>query len=220
MPKPTFFNLPDEKKRTILDAAIEAFIAHGYEAASVSQIVAEAGIAKGSFYQYFEDKLDLFNHLLDVAGAQKAQFLATPPPAEISPFDYLRWLLQGNLRFEIGHPRLARLVSDVMAGGGQGSRMIRQRMEEATYQFYRGLLTQGMENGHIDPELDLEVATFIFAATSMQLSQYIIQHVAVEPEELLHGAQESAAAGQLERFFNSYLAMLQHGMGSKKGSRS
>lgn len=218
MPKPTFFNLPDDKRALILDVAIEEFIAQGFDGASISQMVQRAGIAKGSFYQYFADKQDLFDHLLEVAGAQKAAFLSTPPPADVSPFDYLRWLLHGNLGFEVSHPRLARLVSDVVAGGGEGSRTIRARMEAATTAFYRRLLAQGVEQGHLDPDLDLDVATFIFAATSMQLSQYIIQHSNhLNPEDLLHGAQNSGAATETEAFFNSYLTILEQGMG-KKGS--
>ncbi|MEZ4837200.1 MAG: TetR/AcrR family transcriptional regulator [Caldilineaceae bacterium] len=219
MPKPTFFNLPEDKKSLILGVAIEEFIAQGFDGASISQMVQRAGIAKGSFYQYFEDKQDLFDHLLEMAGAQKGAYLSTPPPADVSPFDYLRWLLHGNLGFEASHPRLARLVSDVVAGGGEGSRAIRARLEAATTDFYRGLLAQGVEQGHLDPDLDLDVATFIFTTTSMQLSQYIIQHASndLNPEDLLHGAQNSGAATEIEAFFSSYLTILEKGMG-KKGS--
>lgn len=218
MPKPTFFNLPDDKKQLILDVAIEEFIQQGFDAASISKMVQRAGIAKGSFYQYFEDKQDLFDHLLELAGAQKGAFLSTPPPVDVSPFEYLRWLMHGNLGFEVSHPRLARLVSDVVAGGGEGSRAIRARMEAATSAFYRCLLAQGIEQGYLDPELDLDVATFIFATTSMQLSQYLIQHApgALNPEDLLHGTQNNPAAAQIDAFFDRYLAILEHGM-AKKG---
>ncbi|HQN45353.1 MAG TPA: helix-turn-helix domain-containing protein, partial [Anaerolineaceae bacterium] len=59
MPRPTFFNLPDEKRQKILEAAIDEFAERDYESASVSQIVIQAGIPKGSLYQYFVDKSDL-----------------------------------------------------------------------------------------------------------------------------------------------------------------
>ena len=64
MPKQTFFNLPDDKRQRILDVVIDEFADNDYANVSISRIVARAGIAKGSFYQYFEDKEDLSGYLV------------------------------------------------------------------------------------------------------------------------------------------------------------
>lgn len=64
-PRTTFQNLPGQKRERILEAAVREFAARGYGKASVNTIVAEAGIAKGSVYQYFRNKEDLFLHLAD-----------------------------------------------------------------------------------------------------------------------------------------------------------
>ena len=64
MPKPTFENLPDAKRELIIQLAAEEFAAHAYRQASLSRIVARAGIAKGSVYQYFDNKLDLYRWLM------------------------------------------------------------------------------------------------------------------------------------------------------------
>ena len=66
MPKQTFLNLPEEKRNTIITAAINEFAEYGLENASTNRIVANSGISKGSFYQYFEDKQDVFMYLLTV----------------------------------------------------------------------------------------------------------------------------------------------------------
>ena len=60
MPKDTFYNLPDEKRALIEDVAMREFATCGYDKASISRIVDTCGISKGSFYQYFLDKKDLF----------------------------------------------------------------------------------------------------------------------------------------------------------------
>ena len=57
----TFERLPEEKKDRILQAARAEFIHNPYEKTSINRILAEAGIPKGSFYQYFDDKSDLFS---------------------------------------------------------------------------------------------------------------------------------------------------------------
>jgi AcrR family transcriptional regulator len=65
LPKQTFFNLPDSKKRTLIQAARKEFSRVPIYQASISNIVKSAGIARGSFYQYFADKEDIFFYILD-----------------------------------------------------------------------------------------------------------------------------------------------------------
>lgn len=77
MPKQTFFNLPESKKKTLIQAAKQEFSRAPIYQASISNIVKSAGIARGSFYQYFEDKEDIFFFLLDEHAKQrKESFIA------------------------------------------------------------------------------------------------------------------------------------------------
>lgn len=100
MPKPTFFNLPDEKRQAILEIAIEEFAENDYQSASISRMVARLGIAKGSFYEYFEDKDDLYFHVLEKALRDRLNFVQDQPLAEGQPFfEYVRDRLESGLRF-------------------------------------------------------------------------------------------------------------------------
>nr|WP_026576142.1 TetR/AcrR family transcriptional regulator [Bacillus sp. UNC438CL73TsuS30] len=65
MPKPTFLNLSKEKQEGLLKAAKKEFSRVPLNEASISNIIKDAGIPRGSFYQYFEDKEDVFYFLLD-----------------------------------------------------------------------------------------------------------------------------------------------------------
>ncbi|TFJ92424.1 TetR/AcrR family transcriptional regulator [Lentibacillus salicampi] len=65
MPKQTFYNLPEEKKQTLINAIEKEFSRVPLYEASISNIVKEADIPRGSFYQYFADKEDAFFFLLD-----------------------------------------------------------------------------------------------------------------------------------------------------------
>lgn len=64
MPKDTFSRLPEEKKNRIIDAAKKEFTISSYQEASINKIIKNAGIPRGSFYQYFEDKRDLFIYVI------------------------------------------------------------------------------------------------------------------------------------------------------------
>ena len=60
MPKKTYFNLSEEKKKKIVKVTYEIFSNIPYEDVHIRDIAKEAGISVGSFYQYFYDKEDLY----------------------------------------------------------------------------------------------------------------------------------------------------------------
>lgn len=66
----TFLRLPEEKRTRILDAAWEEFTTVPFAGTSINQIVRRAGIPRGSFYQYFGDKSDLFSCLMESVRAE------------------------------------------------------------------------------------------------------------------------------------------------------
>jgi len=68
MPMQTFFNLPEDKKRTILKAARQEFSRVPLEQASIAHIIKTANIPRGSFYQYFQNKEDLYKFMMSNIG--------------------------------------------------------------------------------------------------------------------------------------------------------
>ena len=59
----------EERRQTILDAALDIFAEHGYAAARLGDVAARAGIAKGTIYLHFADKRTLFMDLARGAAA-------------------------------------------------------------------------------------------------------------------------------------------------------
>lgn len=62
-----FEKLPEEKKKKIIDACIKEFSKNGYVNASTNNIVLNAGISKGSLFNYFDNKKNLYLYILDYA---------------------------------------------------------------------------------------------------------------------------------------------------------
>jgi len=60
MPTATFYRLRDEKQEAILRAAIHEFVKNGFTRTKTSDVALGAGISKGSVFQYFENKQELF----------------------------------------------------------------------------------------------------------------------------------------------------------------
>lgn len=65
MASSTFYHLPTEKKQRIIQAVIHEFTRVSFSEASINKIINEAGISRGSFYQYFDDKYDCLEAIME-----------------------------------------------------------------------------------------------------------------------------------------------------------
>lgn len=106
---------PDAEARraAILDAALTVFAAHGFEAARLDDVAAEAGVAKGTLYLYFKDKEALFEAMVRSAVSPVMDNMgaaATMPG--IKPADFLKLFFATFEREVLGTRRklLLRLI--------------------------------------------------------------------------------------------------------------
>jgi AcrR family transcriptional regulator len=65
MPRPRFQRADPALQQAILDAAVRELGEHGYEGTSLNRILLAAGLSKGAFYYYFDDKADLAAAVLE-----------------------------------------------------------------------------------------------------------------------------------------------------------
>jgi len=80
--------LREERRDTIMNVAREVFFEHGYSATSMSAIAARLGGSKGTLYNYFGSKEELFEaQVRDLCGAAASRFLAST--SEGSPVETL-----------------------------------------------------------------------------------------------------------------------------------
>lgn len=99
MPRDTWWNLPEEKRERITDAALAEFGQHGFSAGSLNVIAREAGIAKGSLFQYFDDKLDMFATVASTASGRIAEATLGSVDPDLPFWELLHDLVIGWLDF-------------------------------------------------------------------------------------------------------------------------
>ncbi|KRG70697.1 TetR/AcrR family transcriptional regulator [Pseudoxanthomonas dokdonensis] len=71
----------DAQRGRILDAARRCFIAHGFHAAAVSEIAAEAGISQGLMYRYFDNKRAMILALIEHQLREGQDSISQGPPS-------------------------------------------------------------------------------------------------------------------------------------------
>ena len=100
MPTATFNNLNSEKRKRLIDAATIEFITNKFEKVSINKIIAKAKISRGSFYQYFQDKEDLYIYLLEQFHVKRVtKCYEKIAKANEDIFDLLRESLYEELEF-------------------------------------------------------------------------------------------------------------------------
>ncbi|MEL6349049.1 MAG: TetR/AcrR family transcriptional regulator [Myxococcota bacterium] len=175
MPKKTFFNLPDDKRERITQLAINEFSAHPYRSASLSNIVAQAGIAKGSIYQYFQNKFDLYRWLVleEIPRRKRAWMANHPPPTGLGFYEQLEHRLLMGFRFGMSLPHANRLAQALLEPTSDPQLLaLHQSAQALTHQGMRALVEQARADGALREDIDTDVAAaFIAAVMRSGLSQ-------------------------------------------------
>lgn len=173
-------------RKTIVEKARTLFVAHGYQAVSIEQIVSQAGVTRGALYHHFGDKRALFLAVFkQVESELSARPVPPPPPAADQSDPWLRYrirvqsFLDAILRAEV-HRVL--LIDGPMVLGWE-----EWRRQESAYGLgaISPVLLSAMEIGTITHQPVEPLARIVLAAI---LETALLIAVAEQPEKTRHVA--------------------------------
>jgi AcrR family transcriptional regulator len=155
MPTDTWWKLPDEKRERITAVAMAEFGARGFSAGSLNVIAKNAGIAKGSLFQYFEDKLDFFATMSEAVSTRIEAATLAGVDVEAPFFDVVRSILRRWVTYYRSHPVEQRMS---FAAATEVDRDARNAVRSVTNAHYLKALSPIVENaqlrGDVDPDAD------------------------------------------------------------------
>jgi len=107
MPTVTWARVDPARRAAVIEAAEDEFGAHGFSRGSLNVIARRAGVAKGSLFQYFADKRDLYAFITDIA-SQRVRSCMEDLIREVDPsrpfFEFLADMLDGWVAYYAEHP--------------------------------------------------------------------------------------------------------------------
>lgn len=175
MPKSTFYNLSDEKRDRIIEASIDEFSSNPYEVSSINQIVKSANIAKGSFYQYFENKEDLYKMIIERCGEEKSEYIArTLNRAEyMNFFDKLREVYKAMVLFSEDNEKIASIIEYMYK---IDDAKFKSELEDSgvlgSINVFEMLIEEGKREGHIKSSIDEKLLSDFMQNIAMFMSKY------------------------------------------------
>lgn len=207
MPKSTFFNLTDLRQDEILSAALDEFSKFSYQEASINRICKMAGVAKGSFYQYFEDKLDLYVYLMSRAMDDKMLAFGNLVQA-LDQMDFLSQieaLYMSGIEYAIHHPKYAELAKRFSEERQMDVKnAILKGNTARAYAFYEQLIEQGKANGTIRKSVDTRALAMLVSALNDSVMAYVTEDFGT-----IDYARDKAA---ILMFIRSQLDILKNGV--------
>ncbi|MGB9887207.1 MAG: TetR/AcrR family transcriptional regulator [Moorellales bacterium] len=140
-----------ERRQQILEAAVEVFARRGYYEAKVEEVAARAGIGKGTVYEYFRSKRELFQAMLDYVGEYHLSVLrASLEPGRRSR-EKLVALARAHLELLLRHRELARLIFYSHAILGPQIWDWLQGQEKALVELLSAVFREGAARGELRP---------------------------------------------------------------------
>ena len=126
----------DELRRSILDAAREAFNEHGYEAVSMRKLAEKVGCSHANLYLHFKDKEALFEVLVEEGFERFAAGLARAPQStkQADPVEFLRQAGRAYVEFGVANASVYEFVFILRRPGN------RPRKLHSTYERMRALI--------------------------------------------------------------------------------
>jgi AcrR family transcriptional regulator len=101
---------PDDKRKRLLDAALDLFETRGFDGVAVPEIAAKAGVATGTIYRYFRDKEALVNALFQHWKRYYNTIVLAPQSARATPRQAFGQYWQRMMMFARTYPKAMRFM--------------------------------------------------------------------------------------------------------------
>lgn len=188
MPRARFERLDPAQQDLILTAALREFAAHGFADASLNRIISAAALSKGAMYYYFDDKADLYLH---VVTTQVGRLAGDPADLtflrEATADGFWSALAADSIRMltrlsEL--PEVAAVLRD--AAGGSGATVLgrgRQKLDAATDPWVVKGIRRGQQLGAVRSDLPVGLLAAVAGAMMQAMDAwYLAQRDVAAPD--------------------------------------
>ena len=171
----TFENLNEERKLEIIQASLEEFAMNEYGTASLSNIIKKLGLAKGSFYRYFENKQSLFFYVLDHCinlRIENDKNYITEEPEDF--FDLMLLHIQSKIRFDQTQPLASIFFYNVLQErNSEELGNIRYISKQKGLDILEMTVDKFIEKGQLRTDMDAKLIAWSVFESVMSFMNYI-----------------------------------------------
>lgn len=209
MPNKTFLNLSKERQEEIIEICIEEFSTHDFDSASLNRIIEKLELAKGSFYRYFDNKIDLYKFLIDYVIEKKINYIKSfKEYEELYPgMEISKKIVYRLVEFDFTYYNYSNFILSAINSKHFSDHQIKK--EKGPINIIKAL----QEEGKIRSDIDIDLIKFSLLNNLVLLRNFIIKKINIPVEELSKG---SSAYKKYEKDINKiveqYFDLLANGL--------
>lgn len=176
MPKQTFFNLPEEKRMRIKDVLIRYFANKPYSKVDIEDIAKECKVAKGSMYQYFENKKDMYIYAINEAIRLSLELIKDYNFEYISLFDYVEKSFDLTWEFFIKHPDAYLLLErSAFYDDSPYKEEIEGLLKGKTKELLYEIIVKNQKTGFIRNDVSPEIILIFLEGATWSIKRFFIE---------------------------------------------
>jgi AcrR family transcriptional regulator len=150
-------DLATRRRTEIIEAAIKVISEKGYHAARIEDIATELGIGHGTFYRYFENKMDIFNHVTKHIVQSITDVVVDEKPDESNSLEEYREQLfrigDGMFRVFIDNSHMSKILFYEVFGLGEEMEKRVHEIFDLFGRYTEMYLVNGVEKGFLRQDL-------------------------------------------------------------------
>lgn len=181
MPNQTFDRLPEDKKNRIIAAIIDEFSTNTFEHINLSNIVRNSNIPRGSFYQYFTDKTDVFYFVYSYIGEIKMKYIGKlmDPLSELPFLERFKGVYMAGMDFAADHPKLMKAGQKMIQSNLFIENDMMKKATNSAVDFYANFIRIDQEKGLIRSDIDpiLLATVMIEFSNQVSLTEYMKEDI-------------------------------------------
>ena len=190
----------EERRKAIMAAAIRRFDASGYSATTMDEVAADAGISKGSIYNYFQSKEDLFAQLFSATASQKQDEIEAAMAQAGSPSKQINCLVDQWAAHLPERQRFGRLFLEFWATAARGKQSQLAKTFSQFYNRWRDLVAatimQGIQEGEFRKDFSPPTAATLILAILDGISVQLMTDMGINVDgEFVEALKRAIMAG-------------------------
>jgi TetR/AcrR family transcriptional regulator len=221
MPKETFNVISDDKRQRIYTSAAKIFARDGFAKANTSEIAKDANISKGSLYDYFENKEDLYLTVSTHAISESRKNIDSIIDQSKNFFDQLKAIFLQGLKFVIENREYAQLYANISTSGMDDfAKKLTLKVEKHTADYYKNALKKGINDGIIRPDIDINMVAFIINSLYVILMISVVsEHYRIRLGEYFE-VDDSAIEKEIESKIDALVGIIRMSLENRKETKS
>jgi TetR/AcrR family transcriptional regulator len=187
MPKSTFQKISEEKRERVLKEAARLFAERGYAQTDMAELAGRAQVSKGSLYDYFDGKEDLYLSVCSdgLERSRQAIYGGIQPDWDI--FRQVRHMFRSGVNFALTYPEYVAMYLNVSSAGMEKfADELSLEVENYTSEYLKNLIRAGIDEGLVRSGVDVNLTAFLVNSFYiMFLASLVSRHYQIRIKEYL-----------------------------------